>query len=94
MELNMTMPQETKEYIDNLIKDEIEQVRAQIVEEGEKIKKDYIPRTDVAKFKAHIIEYHTDEEGRYFKNAYIRVEELVKLIDTMLLKGDQKDVKL
>lgn len=94
MELNMTMPQETKEYIDNLIKDEIEQVRAQIVEEGEKIKRDYIPRTDVVKFKAHIIEYHTDEEGRYFKNAYIRVEELVKLIDTMLLKGDQKDVKL
>lgn len=94
MELNMTMPQETKEYIDNLIKDEIEQVRAQIVEEGEKIKRDYIPRADVVKFKAHIIEYHTDEEGRYFKNAYIRVEELVKLIDTMLLKGDQKDVKL
>lgn len=94
MELNMTMPQETKEYIDNLIKDEIEQVRAQIVEEGEKIKRDYIPRTDVAKFKAHIIGYHTDEEGRYFKNAYIRVEELVKLIDTMLLKGDQEDVKL
>lgn len=88
MELNMTMPQETKEYIDNLINGEIEQVKAQVVEECEKIKRDCIPRKDVVKFKAHIIGYHTDEEDRYFKNAYIRVEELVKLIDTMLLKGD------
>ena len=90
MEPNITMPQETKEYIDNLINGEIEQVKAQAVEECEKIKRDYIPRTDVVKFKAHIIDYHTDEEGRYFKNAYIRVEELVKLIDTMLLKGDSE----
>lgn len=58
----------------------------------EDLKRNYIPRTDVAKFKAHIIEYRTDEEGRYYKNAYIHVEELVKLIDKMLLKGDQEDV--
>lgn len=94
MELNMTMPQETKEYIDNLIKYEIEQVKAQVVEEGEKIKRDYIPRENVARFKAAIIELHTDEDGHYFRNAYVSADTLMGLIKKYLEEGDQEDVKL
>ena len=94
MELNMTMPPETKEYIDSLIKGEIEKVKAQVLEEGEKIKRDYIPRENVARFKAAIIELHTDEDGHFFRNAYVSVDMLMDLIKKYLEEGDQEDVKL
>ncbi len=88
------VPEETVKFIEERVAEEIAAAKEKVQKDLEDLKRNYIPRTDVAKFKAHIIEYHTDEEGRYFKNAYIHVEELVKLIDKMLLKGDQEDVKL
>ena len=84
------VPEETVKFIEVGAAEEIAAAKEMFQKALEDLKRDYIPRTNVAKFKAHIIEYHTDEEGRYYKNAYIHVEELVTLIDKMLLNGDSE----
>lgn len=90
MNATNNIPEETIEFINKRVTEEIAVMKEKVALDLKELKRDYIPRKNAAELKARILELHTDEKGQYFKNAYISVEELIKLIDKYLLDGDNE----